>query len=80
VRLFEIARETGVYGRYCDLLQRICKAAEAQYGRPLPANVTGAIGVIAPTWGSVAITKAFASSGELWERWSHRRRDSQPDG
>ena len=61
VRLFEVARETGVYGRYCDFLQRICKAAEVQFGRPLPPNVTGAIGAIALDMGLPwQLTKAFA--------------------
>jgi citrate synthase len=72
VRLFEIARETGVYGRYCDFLQRICKAAEAQYGRPLPANVTGAIGAIALDLGLPwQITKAFALIGRTLGAVAH---------
>jgi citrate synthase len=72
VRLFEIARETGVYGRYCDMLQRICKAAGAQYGRPLPANVTGAIGAIALDLGLPwQITKAFALIGRTLGAVAH---------
>lgn len=72
VRLFEVARETGVYGRHCDLLQRICKAAEARNGRPLPANVTGAIGAIALDLGLPwQITKAFALIGRTLGAVAH---------
>lgn len=45
-RLFQIARETKVYGRYCDLLQTISKIAESRRRRKLPVNVTGAIAAI----------------------------------
>jgi len=72
VRLFDIARETGVYGRYCDFIQRICKAAEAQYGRQLPANVTGAIGAIALDMGLPwQLTKAFALIGRTLGAVAH---------
>jgi citrate synthase len=72
VRLFEIARETGVYGRYCDFLQRICTAAEAHFGRPLPPNVTGAIGAIALDMGLPwQITKAFALVGRTLGAVAH---------
>jgi citrate synthase len=72
VRLFEIARETGVYGRHSDFLQRVCKAAEAQYGRSLPANVTGAIGAIALDMGLPwQITKAFALIGRTLGAIAH---------
>jgi citrate synthase len=61
-----------VYGRYCDFLQRICKAAEAQVGRPLPANVTGAIGAIALDLGLPwQITKAFALIGRTLGAVAH---------
>ena len=72
VRLLEIAKETGVYGRYCDFLQRICKAAGVKYGRPLPANVTGAIGAIALDMGLPwQITKAFALIGRTLGAVAH---------
>jgi len=78
VRLFEIAKETGVYGRYCDFLQRICKAAEAKYGRPLPANVTGAIGAIALDMGLAwQITKAFALIGRTLGAVAHINEEIQ---
>lgn len=40
-RLFQIARECGFYGRYCELIELI--AAE----KKLPLNATGAIGALA---------------------------------
>ena len=41
VRLFEIARETGFYGRFCRLIEEIGKI------KGLPVNATGAIGALA---------------------------------
>ena len=41
VRLFEIARETGHYGKYCRLMEEIAKT------RGITLNATGAIGAIA---------------------------------
>jgi citrate synthase len=41
VRLFEIARETGHYGRYCDLMQEVARI------KNLTLNATGAIGALA---------------------------------
>jgi citrate synthase len=40
-RLFEIARETGFYGRYCELMEAIGKE------KNLVVNATGAIGALA---------------------------------
>jgi citrate synthase len=40
-RLFEIARETGHYGKYCELMEEIAKA------RGITLNATGAIGALA---------------------------------
>ena len=62
--LFGIARETGVYGRYCDLLQALSKVATERRKRLIPVNVTGAIGAIALDMGFPwQITKAFALIG-----------------
>jgi citrate synthase len=41
VRLFEIARETGFYGRYCGLMEAIAKE------KSITLNATGAIGALA---------------------------------
>jgi citrate synthase len=41
VRLFQIARETGHYGKYCSLMEEIAKT------RGITLNATGAIGAIA---------------------------------
>lgn len=62
--LFGIARETGVYGKYCDLLQALSKVATERRKRLIPVNVTGAIGAIALDMGFPwQITKAFALIG-----------------
>lgn len=45
-RLFEIAAENGLSGRYVRLMQRVCAEAEQVSGKPLPINATGAIGAI----------------------------------
>lgn len=41
VRLFEIARETGHYGKYCKLMEEVAKA------KGITLNATGAIGALA---------------------------------
>ncbi len=41
VRLFEIARETGYYGKYCQTMEALAKA------KNLTLNATGAIGALA---------------------------------
>jgi citrate synthase len=46
-RLFEIARETSLFGVHCRLLERIAEVASVESGRLLPVNVTGAIAAIA---------------------------------
>jgi len=46
-RLLEIAHETGVHGRHCQLLESIAEIASSEAGRRLPVNVTGAIAAIA---------------------------------
>jgi citrate synthase len=50
-KLFQVAQETKVYGRYCDLLRKIGKLAEERVGRRLPVNVTGAIAAISMDMG-----------------------------
>lgn len=46
VRLFALAREHGVAGRYVDLMERVRREAEEAYGKVLPINATGAIGAL----------------------------------
>src|SRR6185436_9666884 len=50
-RLFEIAQETKVYGRNCELLKKIGKVADQKVGRHLPVNVPGAIAAISQDMG-----------------------------
>jgi citrate synthase len=45
-RLFEIAAESGLAGRYVELIQRVGHEAEKSLGKPLPVNVTGAIAAL----------------------------------
>jgi citrate synthase len=71
-RLFQIARETEVYGRYSDLLQRIARAAESARGRRLPVNVTGAIAGVASDLGLPwQMSKAFAIIGRTLGAMAH---------
>ncbi len=45
-RLFVLAQEAGVAGRYVDACRALESALAAQTGRPLPINVDGAIGAV----------------------------------
>jgi len=71
-RLYEIAEETGVRGRYCELLEEIMKAAEARTKRRLPINVTGAIAAIASDMGLPwQMAKSFALIGRTLGAMAH---------
>jgi citrate synthase len=62
--LFNIAKDTGVYGNYCELIQRLSKLSSERRKRLIPVNVTGAIAAIALDMGYPwQITKAFALIG-----------------
>lgn len=50
-KLFQVAEETGFSGVYVDLIKKIGAEAERQYQRPLPINVTGAMGAVASQFG-----------------------------
>lgn len=70
--LYQIARDTGVYGRYCELIQRISRISEQRRKRRIPVNVTGAIASIALDMGfSWQITKAFALIGRTLGALGH---------
>lgn len=45
-RLFAVAREAGVDGRYIDLLERLGEAVDREAGKHLTINATGAIGAL----------------------------------
>lgn len=45
-RLFEIAEECGLSGRYVELVQLVAAEAEKVSGKELPVNATGAIGAL----------------------------------
>ena len=62
--LFRIAKDTGIYGKYCELIQKLSRLAGERRKRLIPVNVTGAIGAIALDMGFPwQITKAFALIG-----------------
>jgi citrate synthase len=46
-RLFAVAAENELSGRYVKLIELVSEEASAAYGRPLPVNATGAIAAIA---------------------------------
>jgi citrate synthase len=46
-KLFALAAENGLSGRYVKLMELISREASASYGRELPVNATGAIAAIA---------------------------------
>ena len=72
MKLFEIARETAVYGRYSELIQRVSTAAKARHGRAFPPNVTGAIAAIALDMGVPwQLTKGFALIGRTLGTIAH---------
>jgi citrate synthase len=50
-RLFEVARQNGYHGKYCELIQLIAVEAQRVSGKNLPVNATGAIGAIASELG-----------------------------
>lgn len=51
IRLFQLATEHGLRGRYVELMEAIRDEAERQTGRALPLNVTGAVGALASEMG-----------------------------
>ena len=45
-RLFAVAREAGVQGRYIDLLQQLSRTFDKTLGKHITINATGAIGAL----------------------------------
>jgi citrate synthase len=71
-RLFEVAQETQVYGRYCELLRKIGKIADQKVGKHLPVNVTGAIAAISLDMGlHWQMSKSFAILGRALGGLAH---------
>ncbi|HVA23876.1 MAG TPA: citryl-CoA lyase [Chloroflexota bacterium] len=76
VRLFAIARETEVYGKYSELLELMVEATERHMSRRLPVNVTGAIAAISLDLGLPwQIAKAFALIGRTLGTMAHIREE-----
>ena len=46
MKLLEVAKETGISGKYVEFAQLIANELSIQSGRPLPLNVDGAIGAL----------------------------------
>jgi len=46
VRLFEVARDAGCYGRHMELIKLLEEEIEASMGKHLPLNVTGAMAAV----------------------------------
>ena len=71
-RLFEIAQETKVYGRNCELLKKIAKISDQKVGKHLPVNVTGAIAAISQDMGfHWQMSKSFAILGRALGGLAH---------
>jgi citrate synthase len=71
IKLFKIAKETGTYGSYCAILERVSELA-SEGGKFLPVNVTGAIAAIASDMGfRWQITRAFALIGRVLGALAH---------
>jgi citrate synthase len=72
IRLFEVARDTGVYGIYCRLIERISAIASESGGRLLPVNVTGAQAAITSDMGfRWEMAKSFALIGRTLGALGH---------
>ena len=69
---FQHRRSTEVYGKYCELIQRLSKLSSDRRKRLIPVNVTGAIAAIALDMGYPwQITKAFALIGRTFGAIGH---------
>jgi citrate synthase len=74
-RLFAIATENGLSGRYVQLMQLIVEEFQVRHGRPIPINATGAVGALASEldlpWqvcrGLGVMSRAIGLTGHLLE-------------
>jgi citrate synthase len=72
IRLFDIARDTGVFGTYCRLIERISAVGSESSGRLLPVNVTGAQAAITSDMGfRWEMAKSFALIGRTLGALGH---------
>ena len=78
-RLFDIARDAGVDGRYIDVVNSLSKAVDNVYGKHLTINATGAIAVvlseIGVPWdvmrGIAVVTRSAGLLGHIREEREH---------
>ena len=78
-RLFEIARQAGVEGRYIDIVTTLSKTVDQVYGKHLTINATGAIAVvlseIGVPWdvmrGIAVVTRSAGLLGHISEEREH---------
>lgn len=78
-RLFAIAEAEGIAGEHIELLRRVRDEFEAETGRHLPINVTGAIAAVTADLGLspmaaralAVISRAAGVTGEILEEQEH---------
>lgn len=78
-RLFDIARDAGVDGRYIDVVNTLSAAVDQVYGKHLTINATGAIAVvlseIGVPWdvmrGIAVVTRSAGLLGHIREEQEH---------
>jgi citrate synthase len=80
-RLFELAEEAGVSGRYIEAARAVEAALEKQQGKKLPINVDGAIGAVLSELGFepqimngfFMISRAAGLVAHVGEEWSREK-------
>lgn len=71
-RLLQIARETGIFGQHCELVEHVGRAASERHGKLRPVNVTGALAAIGSDLGlRWELAKAFALIGRTLGALGH---------
>lgn len=75
-KLLGIARDSGVYGEHCELMEHISAATSAAHGKLRPVNVTGALAAIASDMGlDWRLAKSFALIGRCLGALGHLREE-----